>query len=240
MNKPKLFLFHFAGGNCYSFQFLTPFLKNFEVIPLELPGRGKRIKEALITNFELAAEDLFKQVLQHLDDTPFDRSRFMIYGHSMGAGLSLKVTSMLEAAGKMPVHIVVSGNAGPYFPHVKRKLRYCMDKETLKEELQYLGGIPEEVLESDELFDFYEPIIRADFEVVEVNELYKLPPVRCPVFAVMGNEEETVGNIMNWEQFTGSFKYEILPGNHFFIHSHASRLADLIRSCYAKTILYQY
>jgi external thioesterase TEII len=47
MEKPQLFLLHFAGGSCYSFQFMLPYLKDFNVLPIELPGRGRRIKESL-------------------------------------------------------------------------------------------------------------------------------------------------------------------------------------------------
>src|ERR1043166_8245649 len=87
MKKPQLFLLHFAGGNCYSFQFMMPLLRDFEVVSLELPGRGKRINEPLVTNFDLAANDILRQLRQKLAS-----SSFLIYGHSMGAYLALRVS----------------------------------------------------------------------------------------------------------------------------------------------------
>ncbi len=66
MNKPQLFLLHFAGGNRYSFQFLLPQLSAFNVVALELPGRGNRLNEPLLDNFNEAASDLYQQVTDRL------------------------------------------------------------------------------------------------------------------------------------------------------------------------------
>ena len=49
--KPQLFLLHFAGGNKYSFNFLKKYLESaFELVSIELPGRGDRMSEKLITD----------------------------------------------------------------------------------------------------------------------------------------------------------------------------------------------
>src|SRR5262249_8544650 len=108
MKRPQLFLLHFAGGNCYSFQFIMPLLQRFEIIPLELPGRGRRMKESLLKDFDLAAQDIYHQLTGKLTS-----ASFIIYGHSMGAYLALRVANMLEKAGKFPAFVIVSGNAGP-------------------------------------------------------------------------------------------------------------------------------
>jgi surfactin synthase thioesterase subunit len=43
--------------------------------------------------------------------------------------------------------------------------------------------------------------------------------------------------IGNWNKFTRSVcTTEALGGGHFFIHSHAERIADVIKACYSKTI----
>ena len=231
MRKPQLFLFHFAGGNCYSFRFLTPLLPDYEVITLELPGRGKRMNEPLLDDFDEAAKDLYDQVVDHLT-TP----EFLIYGHSMGAYLTLRVANMLEKAGRYPVRIIVSGNPGPGIQPEDKKKRYLLNREEFIEELKILGGLPAEVLEHEELFNFFEPVLRADFRIVEVNELANDPPVRAPIYALMGNEEEQVTEIDNWARFTtGYFQSAILEGNHFFIHRHPARLADIISTCVVKS-----
>jgi external thioesterase TEII len=233
MKKPKLFLLHFAGGNCFSFQFLLPFLSEFEVFSLELPGRGRRMREPLIHDFNQAAKDIYHQVMQVLALDAFSPSKFLIYGHSMGARLAFKVTDLLEKAHKPPQHLIVSGSSGPLPMQNDRKVRHLMDTPALKQELLSLGGLPPEILDNEEIFDFFAPIIRADFEVVERNQAGSFAPVRTPIYAVMGSEEETAPAITNWQQYTTTdFTSEVLAGNHFFIHQHPRRMAEIIQSCY--------
>ncbi len=228
MKKPQLFLFHFAGGNCYSFRFLTPLLPDYEVIALELPGRGKRMNEPLLDDFEEAAKDLYQQLMAHLTGPSF-----LIYGHSMGAYLTLRVANMLEQAGRHPACIIVSGNAGPGVQAENRKLRYLLDRAEFIEELKMLGGLPPQLLEHEELFNFFEPVLRADFKIVELNELENEPPVQAPIYALMGDEEEKASEIDNWRRYTtGYFQSAILEGNHFFIYPHASRVAGIINAFY--------
>lgn len=227
MKRPQLFLLHFAGGNCYSFQFMTSLLKDFDVMTLELPGRGKRIGENLVKGFEAAAQDIYRQLTQKII-----APGFLLYGHSMGAYLALRAANMLEKDGKAPGYLFVSGNAGPGIQHDSRA-RYLLGKEAFKEELKILGGVPKEFLENDEMFDFFEPVLRADFEIAEENGLTNEPPVNCPMFAMMGSEETTNDQITNWNKYTRSgFQHEILEGDHFFIYKHPQRIATIIRDCY--------
>src|SRR5687768_7922731 len=98
MQKTRLFLLHFGGGNRYSFQFLKPHLvDHFEFLPLELPGRGRRMNEPLLVDDALAVKDYVNQI-----NGLRDNAAFVIYGHSMGASLGLRVTKELENLGIPP------------------------------------------------------------------------------------------------------------------------------------------
>jgi len=229
MRKPQLFLLHFAGGNRYSFQFMLHLLGEFEVFTLELPGRGKRMSEDLLKDFELAARDIYQQLMQNLETS------FVLYGHSMGAYLALKVCDMLEKAGRMPAYLIVSGNAGPGIGADKK--RYLLEHHAFVEELQLLGGIPDELIHDRELFEFFEPILRADFEIAENNALKDQIVVKAPLYAIMGSDEEQADHIANWGKFTRSqFSYEIMEGDHFFIYKHPRKLAAVIKSCYQSAL----
>jgi surfactin synthase thioesterase subunit len=199
-NNLQLFALHFGGGNCYSFQFLKPFLPvNFDFHPLELPGRGKRIKEKLLsTEFE-AIEDLVFQITSLRNDQPY-----LIFGHSMGASLGLRVTKRLEELGDPPKRLIVAGNAGPGTGDFG-KCRSEMNDEELKEELRTLGGISDEVLINVDLFNFFAPIIRSDFRLLENGE--KLDSgfkISSRLTAIMGDQEETSEKIENWRKFTSN------------------------------------
>lgn len=232
-NNMQLFMLHFAGGNVYSYQFLREYLSsNFDFYPLELPGRGRRLGEKLLSTESEAIKDLVTQVISNRNDQPY-----LIFGHSMGASLGLKVTKKLEELRDPPERLIVGGNAGPGTG--KAKCRSAMNDEELKEELRTLGGVPEEVLENDDLFDFFAPIMRADFRILESSE--KLThdfKINTPIVAVMGNEEEAVDEIENWKNFTSNeFKFHILTGNHFFIHDHPFDLMRIIKNTYDRTVV---
>ena len=230
LRKPQLFLLHFAGGSINSFEFLSPLLKEFDIIPLELPGRGKRMKEPLLRDFDSAAWDIYKQILARVSND------FIIYGHSMGASLSLRVTNLLEKNGWDPLYLVVSGNSGP--GRTDDRNIHLLAHDEFREKLIELEGTHDDVFENKELFDFYEPILRADFELVENKDLTDEPPVKAPIYAVMGTQEETVDEILNWSKFTSSdFDYKLLEGGHFFIHKYPQKVADIINKCYKSRFL---
>lgn len=224
MKKTQLFLVHFAGGNRYSFQFLEPLLPGVEFIPLELPGRGKRHAEALLLDIDAAAADICRQVAQLLT------TDYVLYGHSMGALLVLKVAALLEARGLPPRQVIVSGNAGPGTSRGPK--RYLLARPALKQELQRLGGVAPEFLEHEELFDFFEPILRADFQLAEEGSHAPFAALQAPLLVLMGDEEASSAEITNWARFTTQPpQTALLPGGHFFIHQHAEQLAGFIQGC---------
>ena len=232
-NKIQLFLLHFSGGNCYSFQFLKLHLStDFDVYPLELPGRGKRMREELLSTESEAIEDYVSQIVSLRSCHPY-----LIFGHSMGASLGLKVTKRLEELHDPPSRFIAGGNAGPGTGDCK--FRSKMNEEELKKELWSLGGIPEEVLNNDELFSFFGPIIRADFRILEEGKgLDTGFKVNCPVTAVMGDKEENAELIENWKNFTTSdFEFYHLPGHHFFIYDHPADLVRIIKNCYDRSVV---
>ncbi|GGE66412.1 thioesterase [Pedobacter psychrotolerans] len=201
-----------------------PFLHDFNVKAIELPGRGRRSGEKLLFDFDLAATDLYNQILENLNSQDF-----IIFGHSMGAKLSLRIVKMLENANKYPLGLYVSGNAGPDIgTDVKR---YLLNKDEFIQELKKIGGVSVEFLENEELFSFFEPILRADFELSEKTSAARFQTIKTPIYAIMGSQEPYADRIENWKNFTSSeFLYKIMEGDHFFIQNHANAIINFIRS----------
>ena len=228
--KPQLFLLHFAGGSRYSYNFMKDHLPGFEFVPLELPGRGKRVREDLVRNFEVAAGDIRDSILEQLNSP-----EFLVYGHSMGAILALKVTAMLEADGKYPLHMIVSGNPGP--GQRRGRKRWQLAEDEFRAELRSIGGIPEEVFDNEALFGFFLPVLKADFELLEECDDKALQPVRSPIYAIMGDMEESADRIGGWRRFSLSdVRCKVLEGGHFFIREQVKEVCQIITDCY-KTLL---
>ncbi|HAA11285.1 MAG TPA: thioesterase, partial [Cytophagales bacterium] len=193
----------------------------------------RRIREALLHDREAAVADYMSQIRKLRNGQPF-----VVYGHSMGASLGLRVVQELEKLGDGPQALVVTGTAGPgaYEP----RNRYRMNDEDFKSELRKLGGAPEEVLSNAEMFEFFGRIMRADFEVVEKGPFpAAIDPVQCPIYALMGDAEESAQRIGNWQQMTQAKAHtRLLPGNHFFINEHANTLAQTLMQPYGLPVVY--
>jgi surfactin synthase thioesterase subunit len=231
MNKPQLILIPHAGGSRYSFNSMFPFMSDFNVVALELPGRGSRIREQLLVDFEAASSDLYQKVIDR-----YDGGEMIIYGHSLGSYLGLQITVMLEKAGIGPACLVVSGNPGPGIS--SRKFRYLMSDDQLIGEIKNMGGIQDDFFESKELLEFYLPIIRADFEIAEMNDLEATHCVAAPIYAIMGNKEHEVEHIRNWSRFTKSnFDHIVFDGGHFFMNEYPKETAEYITSRYHRVML---
>lgn len=224
--KYQLFLLHFAGGSVYSFDFLKKHINsNIEFIPLELPGRGKRFDEELVKNKKEAVEDYIKQIKKLRNREPY-----LIYGHSMGATLGLSVVNKMEKYGDAPKALIVSGNPGPGIPKENDTKRYLLSDAEFKDELRELGGVLHGFLENDDLYNFFAPIMRADFECLETDDFSeKGILLNTPLHALMGDEEKTSDRIENWKNFTNEdFQFNIFKGNHFFIYDHPIKLSEII------------
>ena len=98
-------------------------------------------------------------------------------------------------------------------------------------EIKRLGGTPDEVLQNAELMELFLPILRADFTLLETYKCQPEPPLACPISAYCGTEDTEVSEeeMASWQEQTSStFTLKMIPGNHFFIHSHQNLLLHYI------------
>jgi len=224
--KFQIFIFHFAGGSRYSFNFLRPYIgPEFDVIMIELPGRGARMNEKLLYTRAAAADDVYRQVLKHRNGQPY-----VLFGHSMGAVMAYLITREFEMCNDFPIALIVSGNPGPNIQLLPK--RYMLPREEFVEELNKLGGFTKELLLSVDLMNLFLPIIRADFEIAEKDEFSALEgEIMSPVYAIMGSGESFADRIDNWKLYTkGSYEARVFRGDHFFIYSYPEEIAAIIRN----------
>src|SRR5215213_3277321 len=84
MEKIYCFCLPFAGGSRYSYRNYEETGSSFlQIIPLEYPGRGARIKEPLVSNIDFLVQDLYRQI-----EGLAGSRKYIIYGHSMGGLLA--------------------------------------------------------------------------------------------------------------------------------------------------------
>ncbi|MFH6990718.1 thioesterase II family protein [Flavobacterium collinsii] len=210
----KIIAFTFAGGSRYSFHNITKNIENFIVI--EYPGRGTRMNEEMISDIDLLTGDLLQKVKNEISSD----EDYIIYGHSMGALMGYLVCHRIEELGlPKPVKLVVSGKKPPV---VKReKLFSQLPDKLFWDEVVKIGGVPDELLNYNELIEFYTPILKTDFAVIEKYQYRKKNKLSVPIDVFYGSEESDEDEMQEWkEESDKKVSITQMGGDHFFIFKH--------------------
>ncbi|MCF3943151.1 thioesterase II family protein [Oceanobacillus alkalisoli] len=221
----KLYLFPFAGGNSnYYMSWKQRFNSQVEVEPIELSGRGRRIAEPLYSSISEAVQDIYE--LLRVDQVSTD-SPYAFFGHSMGGLIAYELYyKLLENNEKPPVHLFLSGVKPPHLERKRRNITQLTDEE-LMEEVVNLGGTPQELVDNKELLDYFLPIIRSDFKIVEEYEFKeKGTKVACPISILNGKDDRfDLGEIEQWRNYTDrSAAIHYYSGDHFYLNQNMQEL----------------
>lgn len=227
MKKINLFCFPFAGGNKYSYREYEQVLPSFlNLIPVEYPGRGARSKEPFITNMDELIDDLYARICHTIDEADY-----AFYGHSMGGVVAyFLIRKIIDRRHRMPLHLFITGTTGPSAVSREEKKRHLMGEREFIDEIKELDGCPEEVLQNKELWDYFEPVLRADFAVSEAFSYVYDDPFDIPMTVITGAEEDMEAtDIHLWQQETTcTVDFRQMPGKHFFILKYPHEVVQII------------
>ena len=228
LSEFNLFCLPFAGANKYSYnryKAIAPDRVN--VIPLELPGRGGRHGEELLTDMASMTGDLLAQVIPHIGRP------YVFWGHSMGAILGyLMIKELIFRKLPQPIHLFITACRAPGLK-TDAVIYHQLPKAQFLEELKKLGGSPEEILQDEEVMNFYEPIIRADFKAVETFAYSPTQPFSIPITAMIGQSDKVKReDALAWRTETDKeLVLKEFAGGHFFIFDHEELLMKMITRC---------
>jgi medium-chain acyl-[acyl-carrier-protein] hydrolase len=215
----RLFCFPYAGGGSLAFHDWPRWLPSWvDVCPIELPGRGARIAEPLMSAIAPMVRLIAPAIAPHLD-RPFG-----FFGHSMGAAIAFELTRELRRLGqRQPELVIVSGRRAPQLPpegDPAHRLSALPDAEFL-EEVRRLRGTPPEVFEHAELVQLFMPILRADFALCREYAFTPEPPLSCALSAYGGERDEVTHEAFEaWRELTtGPFTLRKFPGDHFYVNT---------------------
>lgn len=225
MEKIKMICLPFAGGSKYSYYRFAKLAPEWlEVIPVDLPGRGARLNEQLLTDMHAVVEDVLTHIRRHLDKP------YILYGHSMGGLTILLLARRIRKEGlRMPLHLFVTGHGGPSASDNKI-IRHNMPENELIDELNILDGIPGDIIKDKFLLRFFLPVIRADFQAIETFQYSPEEKLDIPITCVVGSEEKiSMEKARAWETETSAgVEVRQFPGKHFFIYQHDREIMTLI------------
>lgn len=216
--KATIFCLPYAGGTASIYANWEKYLPlGIKLVALELPGHGSRSSEPLLSDIKQLIEDLFHRIETQLI------GNYYLLGCSMGALLSYELAKRIrESLHPMPIGLIIAAQKAP---SISSPPPYLCEQPPvkLKAFLHNLGGLPEAVLNSELLLDYFLPLIRADLSLVEKYKYEVCEPLSSSIFAFYSPEDTLYRKsaVEIWQHFTSShFALCKVRGGHLFIKSH--------------------
>lgn len=220
----SLYCFPHAGAGASFFLRLARFVPSFiEIVPVELPGHGRRGNEPL----ETSMTGLVANLRSRLHHDP--KRAYALLGHSLGALTAFEYARQLQADHFLePLLLFASSSHAPSFRRDERPP--ALSDSELRTQLRDLAGTPEHALQSGELMEWVLPVLRADLQVAHGYFRGKEHSLNCPIHALAGETDTVDGHaIAAWRDHTRSeFSATLFPGNHFYLHGCMPELGALI------------
>jgi medium-chain acyl-[acyl-carrier-protein] hydrolase len=231
--RTTLYLFPYAGGSAAVFRnWANYFDDSYDLVGIQLPGRGSRLLEPAETDYRVLVRDISDALLA-------DRRhvRFAIYGHSMGALLAHHVAlELLRRGASQPDCLFLSGCKAPHL--ARRRLQVAgMSNADFLDELRRLEGTPPALLDNTELMQLLLPTIKADFMLLErwYDDLAATPcpELALPICAMSGRRDShcSRADVDGWREHShGPLESLEYSGGHFFLQSQEAKLVGDIRA----------
>jgi medium-chain acyl-[acyl-carrier-protein] hydrolase len=225
--RMRLFCIPYAGGGPWIYWPWRSYLpSSVDIRPVQLPGRGQRIREPLLT-------DVGQIVEAAIDDLrAWCTMPFAFFGHSLGAVVAFELSRALhERFGLRPAHLFVSGRRAPGRPASADRITWHLPEPEFRAVVCDLHATPAALVEDAEAWQLLMPILRADFQAAQTYEYRPGLPLPCPISAIGGLDDPFVGrdDLVAWREHTsGPFSVSMFPGRHLFINDARADLCHLV------------
>lgn len=246
-DRPILFCVPHAGGSATAFMKWRKLLEDLvEVVPVELAGRGVRMREPLMRSASGSGADVAAKIDEHLLTRGVGRDYF-IWGHSMGSLVTYEAYNTLRwiRAGRedngepvTPAHIVFSGRTAPHIRVSDTSYYLLEDDDDFISAVDTYGGRTGDTLRaSRELRDMFLPILRADFEVSETY-VWADPgsKIDSQVTILNGADDQSIthSNLSAWQDLVEKpINEHQVPGGHFFLYEQDDLVWKVVKAAVA-------
>lgn len=234
MGKTKLFCIPYAGGYSGIYNRCFKEIDNtIQLYPVELSGRGSKVKEPFYDNIENAADDILKTVMKEVNED----TEYAIYGHSMGSLIAFELYYKIkEHKIKKPKHIFF-GACKPPNIREEKTYYYKLPRDEFKNMLLKYGYASQSIFEDEKLEEYFLPILRSDMRLCEdYTYKKKIKKIDCDVTIIGGNKDESVNlsELSQWKYLVDKdINLIALEGGHFFIYDQVEKLNNIINDMLA-------
>lgn len=219
----RLHLFPYAGGSASAFRGWVPDLgDDVEVVRVQYPGRENRYSEPAHHRIDSLADEI-ASAFDSSDPRPT-----VFFGHSMGALVAFEVAHRLPDP--LPRLLVVSAALPPH----RRGSQVAFSRLSTRDLIGVLraeGNDGTELLADPDLAEALLPTVRADLAAVESYEYPERGPLSCPILAMRGELDSTIGatSMSGWRELTSAgFELHRFAGGHFFPWEDLGSVVDLL------------
>lgn len=223
-SKVSLFCFPFAGGGASAYNNWVKRMQDaLTVCPIQLPGREERIMEKPYNDMNVMLDDLEKALLNVINGP------YALWGHSMGGKIAYELEKRLERHRYTAKCFFVSGSRAPHIPEPDPI--YHLSDTGFKKKLGRFEGTPKELLDNQELLDFFLPMLRADFTMDETYCINTTVLLQSPIIAFGGeaDREADAEEMKAWNAYTSDyFDYQMFHGGHFYIREYEEEVIHAV------------
>ena len=209
----RLVCLPFAGGGAGVYgSWSSAFGDRVDVIPVQLPGRERRLRDRPYTAMAPLVTDLLATLIPLLDRP------WVVFGHSMGASIGYALARAATAAGLPPTHLVVSARRAPGVPSPHPPFFALPDALLVSETERHYGPMPALVRDNPGVLATFLPTMRADYQLLDTWRAPTDVVLDAAVTAIVGAADPTVrpDQVEGWERVTrGPFEMRVVDGGHF-------------------------
>lgn len=218
-----------AGASAFK-NWQAQFPRDWQVSPVQLPGREGRIAEPPFTTLSAAVEALLPKVRPYCD-TPL-----VLLGWSLGSKIAFELAYRLEQEGVCQPSLVVAGVCpGPHQP--LPDLRSFFGEDGMETRLRLLGGTPENILASGEMLSALQTTMEGDTAMAASYRSEAV--IRAPMLALSATQDDLVSKeaVESWRPRTaGGFTHRRLEGGHFMARDDAPAVAGVVKEAVAERL----
>jgi acyl transferase domain-containing protein/surfactin synthase thioesterase subunit/acyl carrier protein len=249
----RLFCFPYAGGGVVSFRTWSHLLDDsVELVAIEPPGRGTRIKETAVDDLDTFVKRLLSEMVGWLDRPA------AFFGHCLG-GLTMFATlcALPEVSARFIKHAFACGVRPPQLLKRRGAFEDNLVYDMMLHPQFDIGAPPyaqpddvfadiirqfdtpaaDRMLEIPKLRKVLLPTIRAEFEMASNYKHQPVEPFPFPISSFIGDLDPWVSaeDSVRWGELTrGGFTNHVRKGSHFLMADDRDYILQTINREFAK------
>ncbi|MDX2287784.1 MAG: SDR family NAD(P)-dependent oxidoreductase [Hyphomicrobiaceae bacterium] len=209
-----------GGGGVHVFRSWSDRLPDWiEVVAVEPPGRGRRMREAAIADMVTMRRALAAAIAAETDRP------YALFGHSVGALIAFETALELTRIGaEPPLQLFLAGYPPPAIAAAAAPMHGLPDRALMAalDGFGALAAFGPQWAKSDDVARLILDPVRADFRLAETHRVAADARLAVPITVLGGASDPIVAaqDLSGWSAHAGAgLDVRILPGGHFFTQS---------------------